>query len=144
MSESDLLKIKLQLLQFQSDVSAAKLAKIQALAGLRQFLGFESVTDDFDVSGDLEYKPVHADLQALKGLAMQDRPDLRAAQEGVTAARSQEALERANGKKDLGRQLRLHAHGRHQQRRVFLQHRPADFRSQSRRNRQGAICDHAS
>jgi outer membrane protein, heavy metal efflux system len=101
MSQSDLLKIKLQLLQFQSDLSAAKLAKIQALAGLRQFIGFESVTDDFDVSGDLEYKPVHADLQALKGLAAQDRPDLRAAQEGVTAARSQEALERANGKKDL-------------------------------------------
>jgi len=101
MSESDLLKIKLQLLQFQSDLSAAKLAKIQALAGLRQFIGFESVADDFDVSGDLDYQPVHADLQALKGLAMQDRPDLRAAQEGVTAARSQEALMRANGKKDL-------------------------------------------
>jgi cobalt-zinc-cadmium efflux system outer membrane protein len=102
MSESDLLKIKLQLLQFQSDVSAAKLAKIQALAGLRQFLGFESVPDQFDVEGDLSYQPVRADLEGLKGLAMQDRPDLRAAQEGVTAARSQEALERANGKKDLG------------------------------------------
>ena len=102
MSESDLLKIKLQLLQFQSDVSAAKLAKIQALAGLRQFLGFESVPDQFDVEGDLDYQPVHADIEALKGLGMQDRPDLRAAQEGVTAARSQEALERANGKKDLG------------------------------------------
>ena len=31
MSESDYLKIKLQLLQFQTDVSAAKLAKLQAL-----------------------------------------------------------------------------------------------------------------
>lgn len=41
-------------------------------------------------------------MQALKLLAMQNRPDLRAAQEGVTAARSQEALMRANGKKDLG------------------------------------------
>src|SRR6202451_4178495 len=101
MSESDLLKIKLQLLQFQSDYSAAKLAKIQALAGLRQFIGFESVADDFDVSGDLDYSPVHADLQALKGLAMQDRPDLPAAQEGVDAGRSHGALMRANGKKDL-------------------------------------------
>jgi cobalt-zinc-cadmium efflux system outer membrane protein len=102
MSESDLLKIKLQLLQFQSDLSMAKLAKVQALAALRQFLGFESVPDDFDVQGDLDYQPVHADLQDLKGLAMQNRPDLRAAQQGVTAARSQEALMRANGKKDLG------------------------------------------
>ena len=38
-SEGDLLKIKLQLLQFQTDVSAARLAKVQALAGLRELLG---------------------------------------------------------------------------------------------------------
>jgi outer membrane protein, heavy metal efflux system len=101
MSEGDLLKIKLQLLQFQSDLSAAYLAKIQALVGLRQFLGFESVPDEFDVEGDLDYQPVHAKVQDLKALAMQNRPDLRAAQQGVTAARSQEALMRANGKKDL-------------------------------------------
>jgi cobalt-zinc-cadmium efflux system outer membrane protein len=102
MSESDLLKIKLQLLQFQSDLSAAKLGKIQALTALRQFLGFESVPDDFDVQGELDYQPVHAGLQDLKVLAMQGRPDLRAAQQGVTAARSQEALMEANGKRDLG------------------------------------------
>jgi len=102
MSESDLLKIKLQLLQFQSDLSAAKLAKIQALAALRQLLGFESVPDDFDAQGDLDYQPIHADMQQFKMLAAQNRPDLRAAQQGVTAARSQEALMRANGKKDLG------------------------------------------
>ena len=102
MSEGDLLKIKLQSLQFQSDLSAAYLAKVQALAALRQLLGFESVPDEFDVDGDLDYQPVHANVKDLKVLAMQNRPDLRAAQEGVTAARSQEALMRANGKKDLG------------------------------------------
>jgi outer membrane protein, heavy metal efflux system len=101
MSESDLLKIKLQLLQFQSDLSAAKLSKIQALAALRQLLGFESVPDDYDVQGELDYQPVTASVEDLKGLAGRSRPDLRAAQEGVTAARSQEALMRANGKKDL-------------------------------------------
>jgi cobalt-zinc-cadmium efflux system outer membrane protein len=101
MSESDLLKIKLQLLQFQSDFSSAKLSKIQALAALRQLLGFESVPDDYDVQGDLDYQPVTASLEDLKGLAGRSRPDLRAAQQGVTAARSQEALMRANGKKDL-------------------------------------------
>ena len=41
-SEGDLLKIKLQLLQFQTDVSSAKLALAQSLLGLRQLLGFES------------------------------------------------------------------------------------------------------
>ena len=59
MSEGDLLKIKLQLLQFQMDVSAAKLARVQALASLRQLLGFESVPENYDVVGDLEYQPVN-------------------------------------------------------------------------------------
>jgi len=101
MSEGDLLKIKLQLLQFQTDVSTAQLARILALAGLRQFLGFESVPDDYDVTGDLDYQPQDATLTDLKVLASRSRPDLLAAQEGVTAARSQEALARANGKQDL-------------------------------------------
>jgi cobalt-zinc-cadmium efflux system outer membrane protein len=101
MSEGDLLKIKLQLLQFQSDLSTAKLSKVQALAALRQLVGFESVPDEYDVDGELDYQPAHAGIQDLKVLAAQNRPDLRAAQQGVTAARSQEALMRANGKKDL-------------------------------------------
>jgi outer membrane protein, heavy metal efflux system len=102
MSEGDLLKIKLQLLQFQSDVFTAKLAKVQALTGLRQFLGFESVPDNYDVEGDLDYLAVHAGLDDLKALALRTRPDLRAAQQNLIAARSQEALAEANGKRDLG------------------------------------------
>ncbi len=101
MSEGDFLKIKLQLLQFQSDVSAAKLAKLQNLAALRQLLGFESVPDDYDVQGTLDYQPVHADLNGLKNVAALNRPDLRAAQQSVTAAESQYALQKANGKMDI-------------------------------------------
>jgi cobalt-zinc-cadmium efflux system outer membrane protein len=101
MSEGDLLKIKLQLLQFQSDVFAARLSKVQALASLRQFLGFESVPDNYGVEGSLDYQPVHAGLDDLKALALRTRPDLQAAQLGVTAAHSQESLAEANGKRDL-------------------------------------------
>jgi cobalt-zinc-cadmium efflux system outer membrane protein len=101
MSEGDFLKIKLQLLQFQSDVSAAKLAKLQSLAALRQLLGFETVPDDCDVQGTLDYQPVHADLKDLKNVAATNRPDLRAAQQAVTAAESQLALQKANGKMDI-------------------------------------------
>lgn len=102
MSGGDLLKIKLQLLQFQMDVSAAKLARVQALASLRQLLGYESVPDSYEVAGDLEYKPVKLGEDDLKALALRSRPDLRAAQLGVTAAQSQYTLAQANGKKDLG------------------------------------------
>jgi cobalt-zinc-cadmium efflux system outer membrane protein len=101
MSEGDLLKIKLQLLQFQSDVLNADLAKVQALSALRQAVGFESVPDNFDVEGDLDYQPVRAGLDDLKLLALRTRPDLQAAHLGVAAAHSQESLAEANGKRDL-------------------------------------------
>jgi cobalt-zinc-cadmium efflux system outer membrane protein len=90
------------LLQFQTDVSAAKLAKVQAIAALRQFVGFESVPDEFDVEGDLDYQPVHSGLDDLKALALRTRPDLQAAQRGIIAARSQESLAEANAKRDVG------------------------------------------
>lgn len=113
-SEGDYLKIKLQLLQFQSDVSTAQLSKIQALAGLRQLVGFESVPDDFDVEGQLEYLPVQAGLDDLKALALRSRPDLRAAQQSITGAQSQYRLARANGKPDVTPQVGWsHAAGEH-------------------------------
>src|SRR5580704_6748995 len=83
MAEGDLIKIKLQLLQFQQDVSSAKLAKIQALAALRQLLGFESVPENYDVTGTLDYLPVKAGVDDIKALAVQSRPDLVAAQRSV-------------------------------------------------------------
>jgi len=101
LSEGDAIKIKLQLLQFQNDVSSARLARVQALAALRQLVGFESVPENYDVDGTLDYQPVHGDLNALKMLAENSRPDLAAARQGIIAARSQESLAHANGKRDL-------------------------------------------
>jgi cobalt-zinc-cadmium efflux system outer membrane protein len=105
MSEGDLLKIKLQMLQFQTDLSAAKLARIQALATLRQLLGYESVTETYEVVGDLEYKPVKLGKDDLKAMALRQRPDVRASQLGITAAESQLALAQANGKRDVNGQV---------------------------------------
>ncbi len=102
MSGGDLLKIKLQLLQFQMDVSAAQLAKVQALASLRELLGFDSVPENYDVDGELVHQPVPLSLDDLKMMALRSRPDLRAAQLGITAAQSQYSLAQADGKRDLG------------------------------------------
>ena len=73
MSEGDLLKIKLQTLQFQTDVSAAKLAKLQALAMLRQLIGFESVPENYDVEGKLDYQPIHGGIAELKATVADGR-----------------------------------------------------------------------
>jgi cobalt-zinc-cadmium efflux system outer membrane protein len=101
MSEGDLLKIKLQMFQFESDLAAARLAKSQALVALRQQVGYESVPDNFDVEGELEYQPIKGNVEDLQALALRSRPDLQAAQQGVVAARSQLELAKANGKRDL-------------------------------------------
>jgi len=100
-SEGDLLKIKLQLLQFQTDASAAQVARVQALAGLRQLLGYDAVADGFDVAGDLQYAPLKINEDDVKALALKNRPDLAAARQGVTAAESQVGLAKANGKVDV-------------------------------------------
>jgi outer membrane protein, heavy metal efflux system len=100
-SEGDYLKIKLQLLQFQTDVSSARLAKVQALVGLREFLGYDAVPADFDVIGDLAYQPLKANLEDLQTKGLRERPDFRAAELGITAAQSQILLAKANAKVDV-------------------------------------------
>jgi cobalt-zinc-cadmium efflux system outer membrane protein len=100
MSENDQLKLKLQLLQFETDVEQATLNKAQALSDLRQQLGYDSVPADYDVAGEFEYRPVLVTLEELQAKALQNRPDLRAAALGIAAAQSQYALAKANGKQD--------------------------------------------
>jgi cobalt-zinc-cadmium efflux system outer membrane protein len=100
-SEGDYLKIALQLLQFQTDVSSARLARVQALVSLRELLGYDAVPANFDVIGDLAYQQLKTTVEDLQAKALNQRPDLRAAQLGVTAAQSLIALAKANGKQDV-------------------------------------------
>ena len=103
--EDDLLKMKLQMLQFQMDVSAAQLARVQGLSDLRQLLGYESVSPDYDIAGSFDYQPVAGNLEGFQAKALQSRPDLQAAQLGVNAADSQHALQQSIGKRDVTGQI---------------------------------------
>jgi cobalt-zinc-cadmium efflux system outer membrane protein len=87
------------------DVSSARLARAQALATLRQLLGYESVPEDYAVDGALAHQPVTAGPADLRALALRQRPDLRAAQLAVTAAESQHTLAQANAKRDVTAQV---------------------------------------
>jgi cobalt-zinc-cadmium efflux system outer membrane protein len=100
-SENDYLMIKLQLLQFESDLEQAQLSRAQSLSDLRQLLGYESVSAEYDVVSDFDYQPVKVNLEEMQMKALQNRPDLRAAQQGVTAADSQLKLQKANGVQDV-------------------------------------------
>jgi cobalt-zinc-cadmium efflux system outer membrane protein len=100
-AEGDFIKIALQKLQFEQDVSAAELSLVQAKAGLRQLMGFESVSEDFDVTGDLVYAKSSAPLDDLKRDALATRPDFLAAQGGVKLAEDTRALAFSNRARDL-------------------------------------------
>lgn len=100
-SEGDYLKIKLQLLVFQTDVSSAQVALVEALHDLRQLIGFNALPANYGVIGHLAYTPRKLNLQDLEVAALRNRQDLRAAKEGVAASHSQYALARADGKRNL-------------------------------------------
>jgi cobalt-zinc-cadmium efflux system outer membrane protein len=100
-SLNDYLQIKLQMAQFQTAVEQAILAREQALSDLRQQLGYESVPADYDIAGPFDFQPLSVKYEDLEAKAILNRPDLRAAQLGITAATSQYELAKANGKQDV-------------------------------------------
>ena len=100
-SKGDLLKIHLQTLQIQNDVTSARISLVQALNTLRELIGFDSVPRNYDIVGQLAYQPVTLTLEELQTSAVSSRPDLQAAQRGVTAAQSQIGLAKANARQDV-------------------------------------------
>ena len=57
--------------------------------------------ENYEVVGELEYKPVKLGEDDLKALALRERPDIRAAQLGVTLSKSEYELAKAVGKRDV-------------------------------------------
>jgi cobalt-zinc-cadmium efflux system outer membrane protein len=100
-SKADLLKIQVQTLQFQADVTSARIALVQALGSLRQLMGFESVPRDYDVAGDLAHESLTVRVEDLEAKALKLRPDLQATQRSIVSANSQIGLAKANSKQDL-------------------------------------------
>ncbi len=101
LAEADFMKIELQRLQFEQDVSGAELALSQAKSDLRQNVGFERLTADFDVDGDLAFTPHTVSLDELMRDAQESRPDLMAAQSSMKLAGDAEALAISNGARDV-------------------------------------------
>lgn len=100
LAEGDYLKLSLQKLQFEQDVSAAQLSLVQAKAGLRQQLGYQSVADNYDVSGTLTHTKQAVQLADLQKQALANRPDLQAVRSGVKLANDTVALAFGNKVRD--------------------------------------------
>jgi cobalt-zinc-cadmium efflux system outer membrane protein len=100
LAEADYIKLSLQKLQFEQDVSSAQLSLVQAKANLRQQLGYQSVADNYDVSGTLTHNKHVVQLEDLEKQALANRPDLQAAHSGVKMANDTVALAFGNKVRD--------------------------------------------
>jgi len=101
LAEADFLKISLQQLQFEQDVSSAGLALAQARVALRQAVGLDNLADQFEVDGDLSYTKYTPSLEDLDREALSARADLLAAQAGVKLAEDTQALAYGNRARDI-------------------------------------------
>jgi cobalt-zinc-cadmium efflux system outer membrane protein len=78
---------------------------VQGLSDLRQLLGYEQVSAEYDVAASFDYQPMKVGLEDLQARALKTRPDLQAALQGVAAANSQFQLQKAIGKRDVTGQI---------------------------------------
>ncbi len=87
-------------MQFETDVETAlvnlRTAKIQLLA----LLNDRTPVEQFDVTGPFDFAEKVPALEELRSIALQTRPDLRAAMQVVDKAQTDHLLAIANGSTD--------------------------------------------
>ncbi len=96
----DMQRLHLQRVQYESDVQTAdvnvRTAKIQLLA----LLNDRTPLEQFDVMGPFEFSESIMPLDEFRRLALDSRPDLRAAVQSVDKARTDHQLATSNGSTD--------------------------------------------
>ncbi len=96
----DLVRLELQRVQFESDVQTAlvnlRTAKIQLLALLNE----RTPLEQFDINGPFDFTEHISPLEEFRKLALDTRPDLKAAIESIDKAKTDHRLAIANGSTD--------------------------------------------
>ncbi|MEK6407368.1 MAG: TolC family protein [Acidobacteriota bacterium] len=100
-AEGELLKVKLERVKFDSAFAQAELAQRQAVIRLLHLLGETDFLRVEAVAGELNFAAITLDLASLKEMALQNRPDVKAAEVGVTLAERRIALEHARNSMDI-------------------------------------------
>ncbi|HLH44900.1 MAG TPA: TolC family protein [Bryobacteraceae bacterium] len=99
-AQMDLDRLELQRAQYESDLETAAVALRTAKIQLRALLNDRTPVDRLDVEGKFEYAELTATVDELRQIAMDNRPDLRAAVQSVTQAKTNYRLAVANGSAD--------------------------------------------
>jgi cobalt-zinc-cadmium efflux system outer membrane protein len=100
MAQVDMDRLELQRVQFESDLQSAlvnlRTAKIQLL----MLLDDKTPVEQFDVIGAFDFNNQLADLDEFRQIALDNRPDLKAAVQAVDKAKTDHQLAVANGSTD--------------------------------------------
>jgi cobalt-zinc-cadmium efflux system outer membrane protein len=99
-SKADFQRVDLQRIQYESDLKTAEVnvrtAKIDLLALMRD----HTPVNEFDVEAPFEFTDFTTPLQRLQEIALNNRPDVKQAEESVDKARIDHQLAIANGSTD--------------------------------------------
>ena len=99
-AEIDLDRLELQRVQFESDEQSAEVNLRTAKIQLLTFLNDRTPVEQFDVVGAYDFQDQLQSLEDYRKIAMDARPDLRAAVEAVDKAQTDHKLAIANGSTD--------------------------------------------
>ena len=99
-AQIDLDRLQLQRVQFEADVQSAEVNLRTAKIQLLQLLNDRTAVDRFDVVGPFDFGEQLQSLDDYRKVALDARPDLRAALESVDKAKTDHKLAIANGSTD--------------------------------------------
>jgi cobalt-zinc-cadmium efflux system outer membrane protein len=100
MAQIDLDRVELQRVQYESDWQTAEVSLQTAKLLLLQLLNDKTSADQFDVNGPFDFASDLKPLVDFRQLAIDNRPDLRAAVESIQQAKTNYKLAVANGSTD--------------------------------------------
>jgi len=100
MAKVDLDRLELQRVQYESDLESAKVALQTAKIQVLQLLNDRTPAEQFDVAGPFDVADQIPPLDEMRHIALDTRPDLKAAIQAVDKARTDRNLAVANGSTD--------------------------------------------
>lgn len=100
MAQIDLDRVELQRVQYESDWQTAEVSLQTAKLLLLQLLNDKTSVDQFDVNGPFDFSNDLRPLLDFRQLALDNRPDMRAAIESIQQAKTNYKLAVANGSTD--------------------------------------------
>ena len=99
-SEVDLGRLELQRVQYESDLQNADVSLRTAKIQLLSLLNDRTPIERFDVNGNFEFNEQITPIEDFRAMALEARPDLRAALQGIDKAKVDHELAIANGSAD--------------------------------------------